>query len=35
MVVSGWKWFMISLISRKALTLAASEPTRDRLDSAA
>ncbi len=35
MVVSGWKWFMISLISRKALTVAASGPTRDRLDSAA
>lgn len=31
MVVSGWKWLMIALISRKAL----SEPRRERLDSAA
>jgi uncharacterized membrane protein HdeD (DUF308 family) len=35
MVVSGWKWFMISLISRKALTLAAGESAPDRMDSAA
>ncbi len=35
MLVSGWKWFMISLISRKALTLGASEAAHDRLDSAA
>jgi uncharacterized membrane protein HdeD (DUF308 family) len=33
MVVSGWKWLMIALISRKALTLG--EPKRERLDSAA
>ncbi len=33
MVVSGWKWLMIALISRKALT--GSEPRRERLDSAA
>jgi uncharacterized membrane protein HdeD (DUF308 family) len=33
MVVSGWKWLMIALISRKALALG--EPRRDRLDSAA
>ena len=32
MVVSGWKWLMIALISRKALS---GEPRRDRLDSAA
>jgi uncharacterized membrane protein HdeD (DUF308 family) len=35
MLVSGWKWFMISLISRKTLTLGASEAAHDRLDSAA
>jgi len=35
MLVSGWKWLMISLISSKALALATSEPAHDRLDSAA
>jgi uncharacterized membrane protein HdeD (DUF308 family) len=35
MLVSGWKWLMISLISRKALTLTAGESAPDRLDSAA
>jgi uncharacterized membrane protein HdeD (DUF308 family) len=35
MLVSGWKWLMISLISRKALALAPGEPAPGRLDSAA
>jgi len=33
MVVSGWKWLMIALLSRQALKLG--EPGHDRLDSAA
>jgi uncharacterized membrane protein HdeD (DUF308 family) len=35
MLVSGWKWLMISLISRKALALTVDEPAQGRLDSAA
>lgn len=35
MLVSGWKWLMISLISRKALTLATGERAHGKLDSAA
>jgi uncharacterized membrane protein HdeD (DUF308 family) len=34
MLISGWKWLMISIISRKALPLTG-EPPRSRLDSAA